>query len=258
MISAITKIGLLALMVAVLPHQTQAADDVKPPHNIAWQSEGVFGTYDRNALRRGYQVYKEVCAACHSMKHVHFRNLAQSGGPEFSDAEVEALAAQYQMIEGPDDFGDMFERAGLPRDVLPAPYPNDNAARAANGGALPPDLSLIVKARSGGADYIYSLLVGYQPTPQGMEMRAGLHYNPYMPGGRIAMPPPLFEDLVEYSDGTPASIDQMAQDVTHFMHWTAEPELEERHRIGFMVMIYLAIFATLMYFTMRKVWAEQH
>ncbi|MBE8219890.1 MAG: cytochrome c1, partial [Alphaproteobacteria bacterium] len=197
MIKPFTNLFGGAIFVAILlatPMATQAAEDAKPPKKMERQFSGVLGTYDRNALRRGYQVYKEVCATCHGLKHLYFRNLSQVGGPEFTQAEVKALAAQYQMVEGPDRFGDMFDRAGLPRDGFPEPYPNDNAARAANGGALPPDLSLINKARGHGADYVYALLVGYEDTPTGMEMRAGLYYNPYMPGGRIAMPAPLFED----------------------------------------------------------------
>lgn len=254
----------LGLVLAVLfstPHffatGAQAAEDAKTPIEMEWSFQGPLGTYDRNALRRGYQVYKEVCAACHGLKHVYFRNLSQAGGPEFTEAEVKALAAQYQMVEGPDKFGDMFERAGLPRDAFPEPYDNDNAARAANGGSLPPDLSLINKARGAGADYIYSLLIGYEPTPKDMEMRAGLYYNPYMPGGRIAMPAPLLPEIVDYSDGTTASVEQMALDVTHFLQWAAEPELEARHRMGVIVIIYLSIFAGLMYFTNRKIWKSE-
>jgi cytochrome c1 len=223
-----------------------------------WQFDGLFGTYDRNALRRGFQVYKEVCASCHSLNQIAFRNLSQEGGPEFSEAEVKAIAKEYLVEDGPDDYGDMFERDALPRDKFPSPYPNENAARAANGGAYPPDLSLITKARGGGADYIHALLSGYEEAPEGVEMRAGLYYNPYMAGGKIAMPVPLLEELVEYSDGTEATVEQMSMDVTHFLNWTAEPELEQRKRMGFMVLIYLSIFAGLMFFSMRKIWADLH
>ena len=186
-----------------------------------------------------------------------FRNLSQEGGPEFSEAEVKAIAKEYLVEDGPDDYGDMFERDALPRDKFPSPYPNENAARAANGGAYPPDLSLITKARGGGADYIHALLSGYEEAPEGVEMRAGLYYNPYMAGGKIAMPVPLLEELVEYSDGTEATVEQMSMDVTHFLNWTAEPELEQRKRMGFMVLIYLSIFAGLMFFSMRKIWAAK-
>lgn len=235
-----------------------AAGTARHPEPQAWSFSGVTGTYDRDALRRGFKVYKEVCASCHGMKQISFRNLEQKGGPEFSEAEVKAIAAEYTVTDGPDAYGDMFERAALPRDHIPAPYPNENAARAANGGAYPPDLSLINKARSGGPDYIYALLTGYEDAPEGINLRPGQYYNPYMAGGLIAMPAPLVEDQVEYTDGTPATVEQMASDVVHFLNWTAEPELEARKRIGFMVLIYLSIFAGLLYFSMRKVWADQH
>ena len=253
------KAVLAAAVLAVgLSAPASAAGDAKPPAEMGWQFDGLFGTYDRNALRRGFQVYKEVCASCHSLNQIAFRNLTQEGGPEFSEAEVKAIAKEYLVEDGPDDYGDMFERDALPRDKFPSPYPNENAARAANGGAYPPDLSLITKARGGGADYIHALLSGYEDAPEGVEMRAGLYYNPYMAGGKIAMPVPLLEELVEYSDGTEATVEQMSMDVTHFLNWTAEPELEQRKRMGFMVLIYLTIFAGLMFFSMRKIWADLH
>jgi cytochrome c1 len=243
---------------AAVSTPANAAGDAKHPAEMNWQFDGLFGTYDRNALRRGFQVYKEVCASCHSLNQIAFRNLSQEGGPEFSEAEVKAIAKEYLVEDGPDDYGDMFERDALPRDKFPSPYPNENAARAANGGAYPPDLSLITKARGGGADYIHALLSGYEEAPEGVEIRAGLYYNPYMAGGKIAMPVPLLEELVEYSDGTEATVEQMSMDVTHFLNWTAEPELEQRKRMGFMVLIYLSIFAGLMFFSMRKIWADLH
>ena len=257
------KAGLAAAIMAVglsaaVSTPANAAGDAKHPAEMNWQFDGLFGTYDRNALRRGFQVYKEVCASCHSLNQIAFRNLSQEGGPEFSEAEVKAIAKEYLVEDGPDDYGDMFERDALPRDKFPSPYPNENAARAANGGAYPPDLSLITKARGGGADYIHALLSGYEEAPEGVEIRAGLYYNPYMAGGKIAMPVPLLEELVEYSDGTEATVEQMSMDVTHFLNWTAEPELEERKRMGFMVLIYLTIFAGLMFFSMRKIWADLH
>ena len=252
--AAVLAVSLTALPVA----PAEAAGEAKHPAAIDWSFNGLFGTYDRNALRRGYQVYVEVCAACHSMNQIAFRNLSQPGGPEFSEAEVKALAKQYIVEDGPDDYGDMFERDALPKDKFPSPYPNENAARAANGGAYPPDLSLITKARGGGPDYVHALLSGYEDAPEGVEMRAGLYYNPYMAGGKIAMVPPLMDELVEYSDGTEATVEQMSLDVTHFLNWAAEPELEARKRTGFMVLIYLTIFAGLMYFSMRKIWADQH
>ena len=258
-LKTILSAAVVAVSLTALPLvPAQAAGDAKHPAAIDWSFNGLFGTYDRNALRRGYQVYVEVCAACHSMNQIAFRNLSQPGGPEFSEAEVKALAKHYIVEDGPDDYGDMFERDALPKDKFPSPYPNENAARAANGGAYPPDLSLITKARGGGPDYVHALLSGYEDAPEGVEMRAGLYYNPYMPGGKIAMVPPLMEELVEYSDGTEATVEQMSLDVTHFLNWAAEPELEQRKRTGFMVLIYLTIFAGLMYFSMRKIWADQH
>ena len=247
-----------AVLAMSLTSPLNAAGDAKHPAAMDWSFNGLFGTYDRDALRRGFQVYKEVCASCHSLNQIAFRNLSQPGGPEFSEAEVKAIAKEYIVEDGPDDYGDMFEREALPKDKFPSPYPNENAARAANGGAYPPDLSLINKARGGGPDYIHALLSGYEDPPEGLELRAGLYYNPYMAGGKIAMPSPLIEDLVEYGDGTPATVEQMSMDVTHFLNWTAEPELEERKRMGFMVLIYLTIFAGLMFFSMRKIWADQH
>ncbi len=247
-----------AVVLASLVMPAHAAGDAKHPEAMEWSFSGPFGTYDRNALRRGFQVYKEVCASCHGLSHMAYRNLSQPGGPEFSEAEVKAIAAEYLVEDGPDDYGDMFERAALPRDGFVEPYPNENAGRAANGGAYPPDLSLINKARGGGADYVYAILAGYEEAPEGMEMRAGLYYNPYMSGGKIAMPAPLLEDIVEYGDGTPATVEQMSADVVHFLEWAAEPKMEERKRIGLMVMIYLSIFAALMYISMRKIWADQH
>ena len=247
-----------AVVVIGLGAPAHAAGDAKHPAAIDWSFNGLFGTYDRNALRRGYQVYSEVCASCHSMNQLAFRNLSQPGGPEFSAAEVKAIAKNYLVEDGPDDYGDMFERDALPKDRFPSPYPNENAARASNGGAYPPDLSLINKARGGGPDYIHALLSGYEDAPEGVELRAGLWYNPYMAGGKIAMPIPLSEDLVEYADGTPATVEQMSLDVTHFLNWAAEPELEQRKRTGFMVLIYLSILAGLLFFSMRRIWADQH
>ncbi len=246
------------LLTMSLAAPAYAAGDARQPPAIDWSFNGPFGTYDRNALRRGFQVYKEVCASCHSLNQIAFRNLSQEGGPEFSEAEVKAIAAEYTVQGGPDDYGDMFERKALPRDKFVDPYPNGNAARAANGGSYPPDLSLITKARGGGPDYIHALLTGYETKPDEMNIRVGLYYNPYMPGETISMPAPLIEDIVEYSDGTAATVEQMSLDVTHFLNWTAEPELEARKRTGFMVLIYLTLLAGLLYFSMRKVWADQH
>ncbi|MFV2034916.1 MAG: cytochrome c1 [Halocynthiibacter sp.] len=239
-----------------------------------WSFGGFFGNFDRAQLQRGFQIVKENCANCHSFKYVYFRNLGEPGGPEFTEAEVKALAAEVSMIDGPDDAGDMFERPGLPSDLMPPPFANDNAARASNGGALPPDLSVIAKARSFkrgfpnwffdlftgyqevGTDYIYGFLTGYEDAPEDVTILDGLNYNKVFPGHQTAMPQPLFEDGVEYNDGTAASVDQMAKDVTSFLMWAAEPHLEARKRIGFQVLIFLFIFVGLFYATKRKIWSR--
>lgn len=216
-----------------------------------WSFEGVFGTYDRAALQRGFQVYKESCASCHSLKRIAFRNLEALG---FSSAEVDAIAAEYEVEDGPDEFGDMFTRSAAPFDYIPPPFENEQMARASNGGAYPPDLSLIAKARAGGPNYIYSLLSGYEDPPADVELGQGMHYNPYFSGEQIAMAAPLFDDLVEYADGTPATVDQMAADVSHFLMWTAEPKLEERKSMGFRTMLFLIVLTGLLYFVNKKVW----
>lgn len=221
----------------------------------SWSFDGMFGTYDRAAAQRGFQVYKEVCAACHSMSLVHIRNLEGLG---FHEEELKAIAAGYQVTDGPDDNGEMFERPGIPADRFPPPFANDNAARAANNGALPPDLSVIVKARAGGADYIHALLTGYEEAPADMEMNPGMYYNAYFPGHQIAMPGILTDGAVTYADGTEASLDQMAHDVATFLAWTSEPHLEERKATGVMVLLFLLVFTGLLYAVKRKVWADAH
>ncbi|WP_420559351.1 cytochrome c1 [Tepidicaulis sp.] len=252
--AAITALGMMFL--ASVPAKA-AGGDIELKH-AEWSFDAPFGTFDRSQLRRGYKVYKEVCAACHSMNLVNFRNLAQEGGPEFSEAQVKALAAEYEIEDGPDEYGDMFTRAREPKDPMPAPFPNENAARAANGGAYPPDFSVIVKARSGGADYIYSLLTGYEEAPQGFPMSPGMNYNAYFGGHQIAMANPLFDEIVEYEDGTPMTVDQYARDVAAFLTWASEPKLEARHELGFQVMVFLAVLAGLLYFAGRKLWADKH
>lgn len=219
--------------------------------DVDFSFEGPFGTFDRAATQRGFQVYREVCSSCHGLKYLAFRNLTEIG---YSEEMAKAIAAEYQITDGPDDNGDMFERPGRLSDYVPSPFPNDNAAKAANGGALPPDLSVIVDAREGGADYVYSILTGYEDAPAGEELPAGQYYNAYFPGHRIAMPQPLYEDLVTYADGTPASIEQMAHDVTTFLAWVSEPNLEAQKRMGLNVLLYLAVFTVLLWLTNRKVW----
>lgn len=222
-------------------------------HNkkVDWQFDGVFGTVDRQSAQRGFQVYKEVCAACHSLKLISFRTLQELGFPE---GEVKAIAAEYSIQDGPNDAGDMFERPGRPSDSFPAPYANEKAARVANNGALPPDLSLMVKARVDGANYLYSLLTGYENAPEGFHLSEGMHYNRYFPGGQIAMPKPMSDGQVTYGDGTANTADQMAHDVVNFLQWTAEPEMEARKRMGIKVFVYLLVFTGLFIAAKKRVW----
>lgn len=222
-----------------------------PREDVEWPHQGMFGTYDRAQLQRGFQVYREVCAACHSLDYVAFRNFEEIG---YSREQVKALAAEYTITDGPDDMGEMFDRPGKPSDYIPAPFPNPEAAKAANGGAYPPNLSLIVKARPGHEDYLYSLLVGYQDPPADVEVGIGKYYNPYFKSLVISMAPPLMEDLLIYADGTPATVDQMAQDVTAFLTWTAEPKMEHRKSLGLAVLIFLGVFTTFAYFSARRIW----
>jgi len=215
--------------------------------------DGVFGTYDRASAQRGFQVYKEVCSACHSMRLVSYRNLRELG---LSEAQVAAIASQFQIVDGPNDEGQMFERAGRPADRFRKPFPNDAAARAANNGALPPDLSVMTKARAGGADYLFALLTGYVDPPPGVTVMDGMHYNRYFPGNQIAMGPVLNPDQVEFADGTKATVEQMAHDVSTFLQWAAEPELEQRRALGVKIIIFLTILAGLTYAVKRKIWAD--
>ena len=221
-----------------------------------WSFKGLFGKFDRGSLQRGYQVYTEVCAACHSMKYVSYRNLAEKGGPEFSVEQAKAIAASFEVTDGPNADGEMFTRPGKLSDKFVMPYENVKAAQAANGGAYPPDMSVLVKARGGGANYIYSLLQGYEDPPIGIKLDEGVHYNKYMYGNKIKMANPLSDGLVEYADGTNASVEQMSKDVTTFLMWTAEPHLEARHRMGFKAVVYLIILTILVYFSMKRIWSR--
>jgi ubiquinol-cytochrome c reductase cytochrome c1 subunit len=231
------------------------AQEAAEPLQRSWSFEGFFGTYDRSAAQRGFQVYREVCSACHGLEYVAFRNLEALG---FTEEEVQAIASEYQVVDGPNDEGEMFERPAVAADQFPPPYPNDAAARLANGGALPPDLSLITKARADGTNYLFSLLQGYEEPPPGEEGLEGLYYNAYFPNHWIAMPPPLFDEGVAYADGSTASIEQMASDVAVFLTWAAEPTLEERKQTGLKVMLFLIILTGLLYATKRKIWAAAH
>jgi cytochrome c1 len=234
----------------------QAAGD--GPHIKAqnWSFSGPFGTFDRGQIQRGFQVYKEVCSGCHGLRLLHFRNLGEPGGPEFSEAEVKALAAEVEVNDGPNDEGEMFDRPGKPSDAFVSPFPNENAARAANNGAYPPDLSLMAKARVGGPDYIYALMIGYKDAPEKMNMAEGMSYNEAFPGHQIAMAAPLDEESVEYTDGTKPTLENHAKDVSAFLMWAAEPKLEVRHQLGFRFMIYLLLLSVLLYLAKRRIWSR--
>ena len=249
------KLLVLSFLLLVSLKPLQSAEMVDPI-KVDWSFKGLTGTFDRASLQRGFQVYKEVCASCHSMKHLSYRNLSQPGGPEFSKEQVKIIASQFEIRDGPNDDGEMFDRPARPSDNFVSPYANDKEATAANGGAYPPDMSVLVKARKGGADYIYSVLIGYTEPPANFELEEGVYYNKYMDGNKIKMSNQLSDGLVEYSDGTNASVEQMAKDVSTFLMWTAEPHLESRHRMGFKAIVYLIILTVLVYFSMKKIWSR--
>jgi len=271
----------IALMVASAlfagSAQTARADEQDVPPSQTWSFSGFLGKYDRGSLQRGLKVYKEVCSACHALSYIAFRNLADPGGPGYSTAQVAALAAEYKIKDGPNDQGEMFERPGRPADYFPSPFPNEQAARAANGGAAPPDLSLITKARSyergfpqfvfdfftqfqeQGPNYVSAILQGFEDkVPAGVTIPEGSYYNKYFPGHAIKMPKPLSDGQVTFDDGSPATVPQYAHDVTTFLMWAAEPHMEARKQLGLQVFVFLIIFAFLMYFTKKKVWADAH
>ena len=232
-----------------------AAQEMPPLPHQEWSFEGVFGTYDLASAQRGFQVYKEICSACHPVKHLFFRDLAAIG---YNADEIKAIAATYEVTDGPNDQGQMYQRPGRPSDPIPGPFPNDQAARAANNGALPPDQSLIVKARHDGPDYVYGILTGYKEPPAGFKLLNGMNYNEYFAGHQIAMPPPLSDNAVTFADGTPATVPQMAHDVVTFLTWASEPNLDDRHRTGFKVIGFLVVAAVLFYAAKRKIWAPVH
>lgn len=247
---------------------------IKKPVEQNWSFAGPFGTYDRGQLQRGLKVYREACAACHSMDLVAFRTLEDLG---YSDAQVSALAAEYTIEDGPDSNGDMFERAGVPSDRFPSPFANPEQAAASNNGAAPPDLSLIAKARGvergfptfvfdiftqyaeSGPDYIYGLLTGYEEeAPEGISIPEGTYYNPhFISGSALAMPPPLFDELVAYDDGSPETVEQYAKDISAFLMWAAEPHMEARKQTGFVAFVFLVLFAGMVFLTKRKIWAGE-
>ncbi|AMN40920.1 cytochrome c1 [Rhodoplanes sp. Z2-YC6860] len=243
------------------------------PPRQKWSFAGPFGKWDKAQLQRGFKVYREVCSVCHGLKYIAFRNLEEIG---FSEGQVKTIASEYKVQDGPNDQGEMFERDGRPGDYFPPPWPNENAARARYNG-VPPDFSVLAKARSyergfpwfildiftqfqeQGVDYIHALMTGYKDkAPEGVTLPPGAFYNEYFPGHALAMPPPLSDKRVDYTDGSPTTVDQYGKDVAAFMMWAAEPNLETRKRVGFQVMIFLIVFAGLLYFTKKKVWANAH
>jgi ubiquinol-cytochrome c reductase cytochrome b/c1 subunit len=276
MVSTVIMLAVAGTLFAGSTQNARAEEHQDAPPSQKWSFAGPFGKYDRGALQRGYKVYKEVCSTCHSMNLMYFRNLADPGGPGFSVAQASAVASDYKVKDGPNDAGEMFERPGRLADRFPAPFPNEQAARASNGGALPPDLSLIAKARSydrgfpkfifdfftqfqeQGPNYVYALLHGYVDPPKDFKLPEGSYYNMFFPGHAIKMPKPLSDDQVTYDDGSPQKLDQYAKDVATFLMWTAEPHMEDRKRLGLQVMIFMIIFAGLLYFTKKKVWASAH
>lgn len=247
------KNALITLFFLSVASPVYGSDPTPPLPDISWSFEGPFGTYDRNELQHGFQIYKQVCSACHGLKQVRFRDLEALG---YNAEEIKAIAAEYH-VEAIDDEGNIIEKPALPTDRFPSPYKNEQSARAANNGALPPDLSLMTKARPGGGNYVYALLTGYENSPPAdVHLADGMHYNPYFPGGQIAMIPPLTEGLVTYDDGSQPSINQMAKDVVGFLSWAAEPELEARKQMGYKALIYFIVFTFLMYFIMKRIWAK--
>ena len=247
---------ILIIFISTVSFSVHSEETNKNYVKTNWSFKGIFGTFDRASLQRGYQVYQEVCSGCHSVQHLSYRNLSEKGGPEFLVEEAKAIASQFEVEDGPNSDGEMFNRPGRLSDKFVKPYPNVEASTAANGGAYPPDMSVLAKARAGGADYIYSLLLGYGEVPAGFELDEGVYYNQYMSGNKIKMTAPLSDGLVEYSDGTQATTAQMAKDVTTFLVWASEPHLEAQHRIGFKVIIYLIILLTLVYMSKQKVWSR--
>ncbi len=267
--------AIVALSFSAAP-AASAAEAAAKPTRQSWSFAGPFGLYDRAQLQRGFKVYREVCAACHGLKLVAFRTLASPGGPGFTEPQAKQVASEYRITDGPNERGEMFERPGQLSDYILSPDPNEQAARARLNGALPPDLSVIAKARSyevgfpgfvidafkqyqeAGVDYVFAYLNGYENPPAGVTLPDTQFWNKVFPGNRTAMRPPMQKDQVEYSDDTPQTVEQYSRDVAAFLMWAAEPHLESRKRIGFQVMIFLLVFAGLMYFTKKKVWSAVH
>jgi cytochrome c1 len=260
--------GLLALclVLAATGAIAQPSTEARPPKHVEFSFEGPLGTYDRGALQRGFQVYKEVCSACHSLNRVAFHNLADEGGPGFTEEQAKAIAVSYKVPAEPNDKGELFDpsgtrltRPGILADHCPPPFPNDKAAAAANGGSVPPDLSLIIKARAGGPQYVYSIITGFkEKSPSWFKVLPNKYFNPYFADWNISMPPPLADGSVNFVDGTPSKLDQEAHDVVTFLAWASEPRMEDRKRLGLGVMAFLVAFSGLLFLSYRRVWRDAH
>lgn len=254
-VSAFLAVGVLALSGQDVQASSAGAPELKKPAQ-GWSWTPVFGDYDKKALYRGFEVFNGVCANCHGLHLIAYRNLAAVG---LTEDQIKEVAAAREKPDLPNEEGVVAMRPGVPSDRWIPPFPNDMAAAAANGGAVPPDLSLMAKARVGGPNYIYSLMLGYHENPpEGFEMPDGKSYNDYFPGHAISMVPPLFEDGVTYTDGTPATVEQMAYDVTTFLNWAAEPELGERKSLGWKVMLFVGILTIMLYALKRQIWRDVH
>jgi cytochrome c1 len=269
----VTACALAACLTGIAAVTADAQEAAAPPRQH-WSFAGPFGTYDPEQLQRGFKIYREVCSTCHSMNLLSFRNLADPGGPGFTEAQAAAIAATFKVTDGPNDQGQMFQRPGKISDYFPPPFANAQAAAAALGGKVPPDMSTLAKARSyewgfpqfvfdaftdyqeDGPDYIHAIINGYTTPPPGFVLPPGGQYNKYFPGGAIGMPQPLHDGQVQYTDGTPQTLDQYGRDVAAFLMWAAEPKLDARKQLGFQVMIFLIVLTGLLYFTKKKVWHE--
>ena len=265
-------LSLAGLALIALPSLAWANEGQRPAKDVNFSFDGAFGTFDRTQLQRGYKVYKEKCALCHSMNLISFRNLSEAG--IFTEAQVKTLAAEFTVPGEPGEDGTVADRPGLPSDRFPSPYANANAAANANGGAIPPDMSLLTKSRPGwygtfnqlwngigGPQYVYSVVTGYEEPSEELakEKPEGKHYNPYFGNGPwFGMPPPLADGDITFDDGSPNKVDDMARDVATFLAWTADPNMEQRKQTGFMVMIYLAVLTALLYLVKKRVWRDQH
>ena len=249
----VMRIVLPALLAAVLAGGAVAAEETPAPQE--WSFSGIFGSYDKAAVRRGFEVYNQICSACHSLNLLAYRNLTEIG---FTEDQVKSIAAEHQVTAGPNDKGEMYQRPAHPADHFVPPFANEELARLANNGALPPDLSVIVKARKGGPDYIYDVLTGFVEPPDGFKVPSGMFYNKAFPGHDIAMPPPLADGAVTYSDKTLATVPQEAHDVVTFLNWAAEPELDARKKLGLRTMLFLILLTAMLYAVKRKIWSKVH